>query len=359
MVSKYILNNWALILILLAFAITLKTTAFLEKKTVRRLHVLIISVFLLSIVVFVEFVLADLGSHRNLRLVLMAIRYSAAPFILAQVIFTLVKKFNPMIFIPAIILAVVDFLSIFTGIVFSIDSSGTFHRGPLGLLPYIVAGLYGVILIYLLVKRSNKKSVELIPIAFLCFALVSGLVMPFVYGREYSHLFCLNMAIALYVYYVFSILQLTQIDPLTGVLNRQAFYADTNNDPEEITALLLLDMNGLKTINDTGGHAAGDEALVTLAVCFNRALKRGQSVYRIGGDEFVVVCRKSSQDEVMQLISRIRKAVAETKYSCSMGYSFRSDPAESIDDLQKEADGMMYADKAQFYTSLRRDRRRR
>ena len=114
-----------------------------------------------------------------------------------------------------------------------------------------------------------------------------------------------------------------------------------------------MDMNGLKAINDTGGHSAGDEALVTLAVCFTRALKHGQSGYRIGGDEFAIVCRKSSQSEIVQLAERIKNAVAETAYSCSIGYSYRSDGTESIDDFLKESDKMMYADKARHYADFK------
>ena len=329
MVSNYFLQNWTLILILLAFTAALKMTVFLDRKTIQRMYVLIGQIFFLSIIVYLEFQLGDLGTHRTLRLVLMAVRYSATPFIIAQVIYTLVKRFRPFIFIPAIILALINFSSIFINSVFSIDDAHNFHRGPLGFLPFVVAGLYCVFLVYILIKRSNKKS------------------------------FCSIIAIALFVYYVFLILQLTTIDTLTGLLNRQAFYADIGRNPENITALLSLDMNGLKTINDTGGHAAGDDALVTLAVCFTRALKRGQSCYRVGGDEFVIVCRKASRSEVMKLIERIKNAVAETKYSCSIGYSYRSDAGESVDDLLQKSDEMMYADKAQYYTDSRQDRRRR
>ena len=359
MIANYFLENWALILILMAFTATLKTTVSLEKKTIQRMYVLIGLVFLLSITVYIEFFLADQGSSRDLRLVLMATRYSATPFIISQIIYTLVKKFRAFVYIPAAVLALIDIISIFTGIVFRIDGDNTFHRGPLGLLPFVVVGLYCVFLVYILFKRSNKKPIEIIPIVFLCFAFASGLVMPFVYGRAYSRIFCTIIAIALFVYYVFLILQLTTIDSLTGLLNRQAFYADIGSNPEDITALMSLDMNGLKAINDTAGHSAGDEALVTLAVCFTRALKRGQSGYRIGGDEFVIVCRKTSRSEVMRLVERIKKTVAETKYSCSIGYSYRSGETVSIDDLLKESDEMMYADKAQYYAHYKRDRRRR
>ena len=357
MVLNYFLENWVLILILMAFTAVLKTTVFLNGKTIQRMHVLIGLVLLLSIVVYIEFVLSDHVRYRNLRLVLMAVRYSATPFIIAQVIFTLVKRFRPYVFLPAVGLLLVNFLSIFNGIVFSIDSDNTFHRGPLGFLPFIVAGLYSAFLIYTLFIRSNKTYEEIVPIVFLCFALLSGLILPFVFGKAYSHLFCTIIAIALFVYYVFLILQMTTIDSLTGLLNRKAFYAGTNNKPEEITAVLSIDMNGLKTINDTGGHAAGDEALITLALCFSRALKRGQAAYRIGGDEFVIVCRKTSRSEVIRLAERIRFSVGETEYSCAIGYGLRSNETESIDDILKESDRMMYADKARHYANLEKDGR--
>lgn len=359
MIKEYILWNWALILTLVAFAISLKVTVFWDKKTIKRMYVLIVTVFLLSIVVFAEFYLADLGEHANVRIVLMAIRYSTTPFILAQVIYTLRKELRWFIFIPAMILACINALSVFNGMVFTISDNGTLQRGFLGYLPYIVVGLYCLFLIYTLVKHSNKQILEIIPIAFLGLAFVSGLILPFVYGKDYSHIFCTTIAIALYVYYVFSILQLTKKDSLTGLLNRQAYYADVDNDQKNITAVISIDMNGLKAINDNNGHTAGDEALLTLTGCISRALKRRQLCYRIGGDEFVIICRKTTKAEMLQLVEDLKKQVAETKYSCSIGCSHLNDGAASVDDLLQRSDSMMYAEKAAYYRSTGRDRRRR
>ena len=84
MIKQYILWNWGMILILAAFAVSLKETVFLDKTTIRRMYILIVAVFLLSLVVFAEFYLTDLGGHANARLVLMAVRYSATPFISAS-----------------------------------------------------------------------------------------------------------------------------------------------------------------------------------------------------------------------------------------------------------------------------------
>ena len=349
MIKDFLLQDWSLLLILSAFAIALHITVFLDKTTIRRMYVLIVGVFLLSLLVFVEFEFAAYTEHRILRGILMATRYRATPLIISQLIYTLVKRQTWYIFIPAIILAVIDFISIFTGIVFRIEGCNSFSRGPLGYLPFIMVGLYCIALIYLLIKRSNKKWMEIVPIAFLTFALLSGLIFPFVLGSAFSKIFCSTIGVALFTYYVFEILEQTKKDSLTGLLNRHAYHADTLKNPEDITALISIDMNGLKTINDTLGHAAGDEALLTLALCFRRALKNRQFGYRVGGDEFVIICRKTSRDEMMQLVERIEHNVGETKYDCALGYSYSADRKKPVEDMLRESDMMMYAVKERYY----------
>ena len=349
MIKDYLLQNWPLILVLLAFVISLITTVFLDKKTKIRMYILVAAVFLLSIVVFAEFYIASMPELRTLRTVLMAIRYSATPLIIALLIFALVKRLRWFIFIPAFALVIVDVVSIFTGIVFKINENNELVRGPLGYLPFIMVGLYSALLIFLLVKRSNKRPTEIIYIAFFAFALGSGLVLPFVLQGDFASIFCLVIAIALFSYFEFMLLQLVKKDSLTGLLNRHAYFADVSNDPKGITSIISIDMNGLKTINDTIGHAAGDEALITISFCIMRALKSKQSGYRIGGDEFIVVCRKTPKEEVLTLVERIRKNVAETDYSCAIGYSFNLDGDRLVSDLLKESDEMMYQEKNKHY----------
>ena len=358
MFKDYLLQNWPLILILLAFAISVTNTVFLNRKKATRLYFLIVTIFLLSIVVFVEFYIASKPELKTLRIIFTAIRYSATPLIIAQVMHSLVKKMPWFVFIPAIILTIVNIVSIFTGIVFSVDKDNVFHRGPLGFLPFIVVGLYSVALIYLLVKHSNKRLIELVPIIFLGVALGSGLVLPFIFKDAYASIFCITVAIALFAYYEFSMLELTKKDSLTGLLNRHAYYADVANDTKSITALISIDMNGLKAINDNEGHAAGDEAISTLAMCFNKALKFKHSAYRTGGDEFVIICRKSTEQDVLQLVERIKRYVGQTKYSCSIGYSFNFAGDKTIDQLLTESDQMMYEDKDRYYRESGKDRRK-
>ncbi len=358
MARDYFIQNWSLILISLAFLVSLRTTAFLDKTFSNRMCLLIASVLLLSLVVFFEFYPSEHGIVWKGRPYLTAVRYSAMPFVDALILYTLVKKLRKTLFIPACILAVLCVLSIWNGWVFRFEEDGTFHRGPLGLLPFIVPGTYGSVLVYTLYKRSNKQSIELIPIAYFAFALGSGVFLPFIFGPVYSHIFCTTIAIGLFTYYLFSVLNLTKKDSLTDLLNRQACYGDMEIDPSGITALVSIDMNGLKHINDTHGHAAGDEALVTLALCFMQAAKSRQSVYRIGGDEFLIICRHGTEEEVLQLIERIKKNVAETPYSCAIGYSFTENHQKSISEMLRESDEGMYAAKAEYYRTAGIDRRR-
>ncbi len=74
----------------------------------------------------------------------------------------------------------------------------------------------------------------------------------------------------------------------------------------------------------------------------------------MGGDEFAIVCRKTSEEEVLALIDRIIKYVAETEYTCSIGYYYQKDGIENLDELLKASDKQMYNDKNEFYKAKRR-----
>ena len=89
MLLEFIKQNWALILISVAFVILLKSTDLQDKSFAKRMYFLIAGVFLLSIVVFTEFYLADIGGYITLRTVLMAVRYSATPVIVSMILFAL------------------------------------------------------------------------------------------------------------------------------------------------------------------------------------------------------------------------------------------------------------------------------
>ena len=169
------------------------------------MYILIAGVFLLSVAVFTEFYLADIGGYIMPRTLLMAVRYSATPVIVSMILFALQKKMRWFIIIPALFLIVINIISIFTGVVFSLADDGTLQRGPLGYLPYIVAGLYGAFMVSVLYRNSNRKYTEIIPIAFMGLAFASGLILPFVFGKQFSQFFCVTILVSLLIYVITSV----------------------------------------------------------------------------------------------------------------------------------------------------------
>jgi diguanylate cyclase (GGDEF)-like protein len=110
---------------------------------------------------------------------------------------------------------------------------------------------------------------------------------------------------------------LARKDGLTGLFNRRA--AEDRMDEEfarhrrngHTLSMLVLDIDHFKRINDTFGHAAGDEALRRVASCLDRTCRGSDFVARIGGEEFLVLLPETSLDGAMQVGEKLRQAVAE------------------------------------------------
>lgn len=124
-----------------------------------------------------------------------------------------------------------------------------------------------------------------------------------------------------------------------------------------IRAVIQIDMNSLKELNDNEGHAAGDEALITIAKILDRCLSKNMYLYRMGGDEFLAFSMNSSEDDIVSLDKKIEEEMAKTRYSVAIGYSVRQDTSKSFDQLAKEAEVMMYQKKSEYYESSGKDRR--
>lgn len=153
------------------------------------------------------------------------------------------------------------------------------------------------------------------------------------------------------------------IDPLTGVFSRFAYNdmmeSYNNQAPEDFVAFLI-DINGMKVVNDTLGHEAGDELICGAADCIMKAVGNKGRTFRIGGDEFVVfgTMKKEQADETLMEMNRIITSWSGEKVkslSVSAGYALASEfTGYSIEDLTKEADKAMYEQKKEFY---RRDKK--
>ena len=154
-------------------------------------------------------------------------------------------------------------------------------------------------------------------------------------------------------------------DELTKCLNRHAYEQDINKlDLDEEWIYISLDLNGLKRVNDSRGHAAGDELIVAAAECMRKTFGAYGEIYRIGGDEFVVCMTKQVQqfEEVLQVfetsVQNWHGELADT-LSISYGHVYSTEqPWKNIHEVSKLADQRMYACKAHYYRQPGRDRRR-
>ncbi len=150
--------------------------------------------------------------------------------------------------------------------------------------------------------------------------------------------------------------QLATIDDLSGVANRRAFKdaatraiarSERANKP---VALLMLDLDGLKTINDRFGHPTGDRAIMTVAQCCVDAVRTSDLVARFGGDEFAVLLPDTDLEGARNIASRIEKSVeasvvAAQPLRVSVGTSVTDAYIRNVDDLVASADAALYRHK--------------
>ena len=111
------------------------------------------------------------------------------------------------------------------------------------------------------------------------------------------------------------------LDPLTGVLNRRALETEASREISRVTrhaaplALVLLDLDYFKRINDRFGHRTGDEALRALVAVLRRELREVDLVARIGGEEFVILLPNSTGEMAVNVAERLRSAIENTVVS--------------------------------------------
>jgi diguanylate cyclase (GGDEF)-like protein len=155
--------------------------------------------------------------------------------------------------------------------------------------------------------------------------------------------------------------ELASRDELTGVHNRRKLEEELAREFALATryqrplTLVLLDVDGLKAINDRHGHRAGDAVLRQLADLVGREVRREVVFARLGGDEFALLCPETDVAGAGAMVDRLRAAIARHRFSvdaldlevtCSFGLAQASPALGGPDELYEAADDALYAGKA-------------
>lgn len=148
--------------------------------------------------------------------------------------------------------------------------------------------------------------------------------------------------------------ELAYHDPLTGAANRLLLKKKFDRLKEtkvESIALLFIDMNGFKSINDTYGHEVGDQLLEKVVSRVDDVLRDSDLLCRLGGDEFVILSSNLDNLLLESLSERIQHALEKPmnfhhqmiKVSASIGWSYTTEVSHAdLENMIREADGAMY-----------------
>ena len=147
--------------------------------------------------------------------------------------------------------------------------------------------------------------------------------------------------------------RLSSIDVLTGLYNRNKMnsYMSEMQEEKEPIGIVLLDINGLKKVNDLEGHLAGDN-LIKRASKVLKLVFGNSYIFRAGGDEFVIMLKNFNEEKIENKLNDLKEKAEKYNVSFAYGYSICYD-SNKIEEVLKKADDNMYHNKRDFYNQLK------
>ncbi len=146
----------------------------------------------------------------------------------------------------------------------------------------------------------------------------------------------------------------SRTDPLTGCLNRRGFEERANAElaamrrSERSGAVVVLDVDKFKPVNDVFGHAAGDELLCWVVTTLQSVVRSSDAIGRLGGDEFAIVLPEIGADDARDLTTRIGEALCE-RAPCSLGVALYPQDGDDLEKLTRQADSRLYGSRRGRY----------
>jgi len=384
MTYDYLSINFPAVAGIIFLLVFLLTNTTLDRRIKRVFYILILVESIEIITYSLELWTTTFPALSPLRLWLSAIGYAIRPLIFVLMLMLATRKislqdFPVKYYVPAILNLITSFSVFFTDIVYSYTPDNLFVRGPLGFFTHAVALIYLVILILVVIKGNRGRS----KLETLIIFAISLLIVFFMTAEAVWDIRTLGRSSIVMItifYYMFfqsrvyknslsteqsmrSELELaSRTDGLTGLLNKNAFAnAATNllraydSIPHSGIALLFVDLDHLKAVNDTFGHAAGDTAITDAANTLRSTFRKTDLVGRFGGDEYCLLLLNIPKDPFVGCLKKIQDGLRReytengvtVSVSASIGAVYTGRPITApYEELMRLADEALYEAKA-------------
>lgn len=350
-------RNFITLYLIIGFSLVLSMHRRIREVKMPFLWLATICAAVLVVADYAEMLCAENPSLRFWRTLLSVTGYIIRPISALSLVLVVMPETEKqwVLWVPAMFNAAIVTTAFFSPVAFGFDESYEFFRGSLGYTPFIISFFYIFLVVWATLRKYQEGRIWEVWMLYMCAAAsVVSAILDAIAGGE--HATQAIMGSVIFFYFIIRS-QDTDRDALTKLRNRKSFYEDTDYFQSQISAVASIDMNGLKRLNDFMGHDAGDQALRAIGECMDDAASRNAIPYRVGGDEFMILFLKSSEETVAATLEKIRLALKEKNISISMGFAMRDDN-EDIDTLCKISDERMYESKAIYYNRPDFNRRR-
>lgn len=319
-----------------------------------------------------------------LHVLMKAIDYIVTPYLGLRLVEIVMPKSRLLKYLRLLIASnsIAEIISAFNGSIYYVDSQNVYHHGAFYsvYVMVFVSALVSVLWAYLKVLRDSSNTYGRSTISIVLM-VAAGIGLQVFFGNEMRTI-CLAITygtMLLFVQYQEYYLRKNEIDlsekqklletdVMTGLKSRFAYsnvldkYENLDKLPDNLTAVVF-DVNGLKRINDSLGHKAGDELVQGAGECLKKAFSDYGECYHISGDEFVALLEVDLEylNEAMvgfnDIVASWRGEHIDS-ISVSAGYAVAKDNPGNINNLISIADAMMYENKRSYYSKKENCRRK-
>lgn len=350
--SMYIVNSIALIFLLYY----IYGDKFLDMKRKKDFSLSIIFVILMMVLelgtLYVSYENANIYWANQLFNTIGFMLTPIIPLFLMTIFDTNILKKYKWIYIPTLVNIIFSLLSPFLNFIFSINQNNIYERGPLFFI-FVIVYIINILTLAFVVWHNSKNRLQPIKnrlIILSIFTIIGSLVQI-----HLPHILLSWHIVTASLFLLYIILSDFEgnFDSLTHLYNRFAFVQKSKKiEQKKSYSIIIFDIDHFKQINDTYGHHYGDMVLKEVALLISNVFKESGDCFRVGGDEFCVLCQDLNQDNTLKTIHLFKEKLGVMSYkdiplpSISIGYGhFKEDHNLDFKKVMRIADDRMYESK--------------